>query len=99
MAADDQGLSGDDGPVTQSPDTSPEIEALQVARWRAMEPWEKIAIVRSLNRLVDGAAVAGIRERHPEADAREVRMRLAALRYGRDFTADVLGWDPDVQGW
>ena len=89
----------DDGPVTQSPDTSPEIEALQIAAWRAMEPWQKIAIVRGLQRLADGAAVAGILERHPGADAREVRLRLAALRYGPDFTRQLLDWDPAVHGW
>jgi len=100
VAAHDQGLSGaDDGPVTQSPDTSPEIEAMQVARWRAMEPWEKIALVASLQRLADGAAICGILDRHPAADATEVRLRLAALRYGRDFVSEHLGWDPDLHGW
>ena len=89
----------DDGPVTQSPDTSPEIEALQIAAWRKMEPWQKIALVASLQRLADGAAVAGILQRHPAAGPEEIRLRLAALRYGREFVSVHLGWDPQVHGW
>ncbi|HEX5011834.1 MAG TPA: hypothetical protein VFY71_15685 [Planctomycetota bacterium] len=89
----------DDGPVTQSRDTSPEIEALQVARWRAMEPWEKIALVSDLQRAGDNAAIVGILLRHPAATTAEVRLRLAALKYGRNFMTRYFDWDPDVHGW
>ena len=100
MAAHDQGLSGaDDGPVTQSPDTSPEIEAMQLARWRAMEPWEKIALAADLQRFADGMAVVGILTRHPGAGAAEVRLRLLALHHGGDFMRTHFGWDPDERGW
>jgi hypothetical protein len=100
VAAHDQGVSGgDDGPVTQSPDTSLEIEALQIARWRAMEPWEKIALSLQLQRIADDAAIVGILSRHPGADEREVRLRLFALHHGRDLALEVFDWDPDVRGW
>jgi hypothetical protein len=41
----------------------------------------------------------GIRERHPTASERELRLRLAALKYGRDLMVRACGWDPDVEGW
>ena len=100
MAAGGAGVSiGGDGPVTQSPDTSPEAEALLVARWRAMEPWQRIAIVCDLQRAADEAAIVGILERHPAAAAGEIGLRLAALKHGRDFAVKFLGWDPQVHGW
>jgi len=84
---------------TQSPDTSREAEEFQLEGYRRMEPWQKLAIIDDLNRTVETLARAGIRERHPEATEEQVRLRLAALRYGREFTIEWFGWDPDVEGW
>ena len=30
---------------------------------------------------------------------REVFLRLAALRNGRDLSIAAYGWDPDIEGW
>jgi len=94
-----EGVNAGDARVTQSRDTSPEAEAMLLSLWRAMEPWQKFALVSSLQRMADGAAIIGILDRHPGAEDDELRRRLAALRYGRDFSAEHLGWDPDVHGW
>ena len=88
-----------DGYRTQSPDTSRAAEELQFEGYRKMEPWQKLAIIDDLNRMVEGLARVGIRERHPAATEEEVRLRLAALRYGREFTMRWFAWDPDVEGW
>jgi hypothetical protein len=64
-----------------------------------MEAWQKLAIIDDLNRMVADLARVGIRERHPEATEEQVKLRLAALRYGREFTVEWFGWDPDVEGW
>ena len=84
---------------TQSPDTSREAEEIQFEGYRKMESWQKLAIIDDLNKMVEGLARVGIRERHPDATEEEVRLRLAALRYGREFTIEWFGWDPDVEGW
>ena len=84
---------------TQSPDTSREAEELQFEGYRRMEPWQRLAIIGDLNRMVEGLARVGIRERHPDSTEEEVKLRLAALRYGREFTIQWFGWDPDVEGW
>ena len=101
MAADGrEGVSGGgDAPVTQSPDTSPEIEAKLLSLWRAMEPWQKFALLSSLQRMADGATVVGILQRHPDADDDEIRRRLFALRYGRELALEYFGWDVDSRGW
>lgn len=80
-------------------DTAPEVEAMMVERWRQMTPAEKMATVTELNEAVEMLAWAGVRTRHPEATEEESRMRVAALRLGRDLMMEVYGWDPDERGW
>jgi hypothetical protein len=88
-----------DAPVTQSRDTSPEIEAMQVARWRAMEPWEKVALVSEMHRFADALGRTGIVHRHPHGSTDELRLRLAALRLGRELMVEHYDWNPDERGW
>lgn len=82
-----------------APDTSPAIEAMQVARWRSMSPAEKLAEVTQLTESAMALAEIGVRRRHPDADEAEVRRRVIALRVGRDLSVAAYGWDPDVEGW
>ena len=96
MAAD--GGEGVSGQSTRSADTSPEVEERVLARWRSMSPAEKLVEIDDLHRSVEGVARMGIRMRHPEADERELVMRLAALKYGRALVLEAFGWDPDARG-
>lgn len=84
---------------TQSLDTSREAEEIQLEAYRKMEAWQKIAIIDDLNRRAEDLVRAEIRERYPDATEEEVRLRRAALWYGREFTIEWFGWDPDVEGW
>lgn len=72
-------------PVSLSLDTSPEIERLQIERWREMSPAQKAAIVSGLTQAVYDLALAGIRIRHPDASAREQFLRLAVITLGPDL--------------
>ena len=83
---------------TQSADTNPDIEEMVLARWRSMLPEEKLLEIDELHRSVDAVARMGIRMRHPEADERELVMRVAALKYGRALVLEAFGWDPDADG-
>jgi hypothetical protein len=87
------------GPTTQSRDTDPSIEARQIAAWRVMTPAEKLRIVAELVRASEELALAGIRLRHPDAGAREIELRLAALRLDRDTMVRWFGWDPEREGY
>jgi hypothetical protein len=90
--------AADDGPVTQSPDTSPEVEALQVALLRRLTPAQKWRQVCELVAAGDSLALAGLRQRHPGAGSDELRLRLAALKYERELVLAAFGWDPAQQG-
>jgi len=80
-------------------DTSAEIEALMLGRWRAMTPAARLRRVCELSEADDALAMAGIRRRYPQADKREVRVRLATLKYGRELALQAFAWDPEVHGW
>ena len=58
-------------------DTAPAIEQAQVERWRAMSPAQKADVVTGLTQAAFEMARAGVRHRHPHADAREQFLRLA----------------------
>ena len=68
-----------------SHDTAPDVERLQIERWRTMAPAEKAAIVTGLTQAAYEMARAGVRHRHPHADAREQFLRLALDVLGPDL--------------
>lgn len=81
--------------VTQSPDTSEAVDRLLMARYRQMTPSEKMRMVAELNETVEAVALTGLRLRHPDASERELRLRLATIRYGRELVIKAFGWDVD----
>jgi len=87
-------LDGVTEPQPFSRDTSPDVQRMLVARFRTMTTAEKAQLVDSLTRGCEALALAGIRMRHPDATAEELRLRLGALRMGRDLVLAVYGWDP-----
>jgi hypothetical protein len=86
-------------PRSFSADTDPRIHAMVIDRLRTMTPSEKARMVVKLNLACDALAIAGIRERHPEADADEVRMRLGVLRVGPELMMRAFAWDVREHGY
>jgi hypothetical protein len=84
---------------TLSVDTSPEAEAVVIEGMRAMPVWRKLRRVKELNQFLQGLALANIRRRHPEADERELSLRLASLWLPSETMKTVWGWDPDREGF
>jgi hypothetical protein len=72
-------------PKPLADDTSPDIERMQVERWREMSSVEKAAIVSGLTQAAYDLARAGIRDRYPNASAREQFLRLAILTLGPEL--------------
>lgn len=70
-------------------DTSPEMQRVQAARWRAMSDAEKAALVAGLCTATLALADAGIAARYPDASPRERFLRRAVLMLGRDLAARV----------
>ena len=69
-------------PPALSEDTSPEIERLQVERWRAMTAEEKAALVTGLTQASFDLARAGVAHRYPHASPREQFLYLAIVTLG-----------------
>lgn len=84
---------------TQARDTTPEVERMLIAAYRNMSPCEKIRCIANLSQACTDMAVAGIRNRYPDADEREVRLRLGALRMDRELMVKAFGWDPIKEGY
>jgi hypothetical protein len=70
-----------------------------VQRWQQMSARDKLDQVAAANRSCEQLAEAGVRVRHPDASHDEVRLRVLALRLGRDLMAEAYGWDPAGKGW
>jgi hypothetical protein len=77
--------------TTLSPDTSPEIERIQIERLRQMPGWRKMQLVGDMNDAVRTLALAGLRQRHPDDTPAQRRRRLADLTLGPELAARVYG--------
>lgn len=84
---------------TQSRDTSPEVERMQIEAWRKMTPAEKFAWMAAMTRRLQELQLAEIRRRHPDAGEWELKMRLASRRLDPELMRRAFGWDPDVEGY
>ena len=75
-------------------DTDPRALAVWTELLGRMTPGAKIAAVFELTSMAFRAAEAGVRLEYPEAGDREVFLRAASRRLGRDLMIRVYGWDP-----
>jgi hypothetical protein len=66
-------------------DTSAEAEHVMVEKLRAMSPVQRLHLALSLSQSVRELAIAGVRQRYPDASAREQVLRLALAIHGRDL--------------
>jgi hypothetical protein len=82
-----------------SADTRPEVARLLLEGYRRMTPSEKVRRACDLSLAARQMAASRIRLTYPDADEREVRLRVAALALGKETMMRVFGWDPDRQGW
>ena len=76
-------------------DTPPEIEAILMERMRKMSGLEKWRMVAELNAAVRAMALAGLRQRHPNASEAELRRRLAGLLLGEELAERAYGPIPE----
>lgn len=80
-------------------DTASEADARQLKTYRRMCLADKAGRVAALNLSVQRMTEAGVRRRFPAAGEREIFLRVAALRNGRELSVAAYGWDPEVEGW
>ena len=73
---------------TQSIDTTPEVERLQVARIRSFSPARKFASVRSWTYTLTSANVHAMHSGAPESNERDIAVRFVTREYGRALATD-----------
>jgi hypothetical protein len=76
---------------TLSPDTDPDAERVQIEIFRRMPAWRKVQLVEDANELSRQLALAGLRQRHPDAAPEELRRRLFGLFLGEELATRVYG--------
>ena len=72
-------------------DTSPEVEEVLIQLLRQAPAWRKFKMVGELNATVKQFALAGIRQRHPDASEAELKRHLADILLGEELAAKVYG--------
>jgi hypothetical protein len=64
-----------------------------------MSASQKLARVTALTRAVQQLALLDIRRRHPEADQRELALRLASRWLDADLMKRAFDWDVQASGY
>ena len=75
-------------------DKSPEEIEVLIELHRKMTPGERLARFFELMERHESEQRASVRSMHPDADEREVFLRVASLRLDRETMIKVYGWDP-----
>src|SRR5712692_1342322 len=73
---------------TQSIDTAPEVECLQVARIRSFSPARKFASVRSWTHTLTSANLHAMRNGTTESNEHDIAVRFVTREYGRALATD-----------
>ncbi len=76
---------------TYSSDTDPRMEALQARLLSYASPARKMEMLAGLNASARTLALVGLRRRHPQADAGQLRRKLAGLLLGEELARKVYG--------
>lgn len=79
-------------------DTTPQARAVLTDKLRSMTAAEKLDLALAMSRTVRDLAVAGIRQRHPQASPREVLLRLAVVQHGRSLAMAAYPEIADLDG-
>ena len=74
---------------TQSEDTSPEMERVQIELLRKAPITKRFALMQSWTQFIIEVAKQGIRRTHPSASEEEVALILVAPQYGQSLADKV----------
>ncbi len=74
---------------TQSEDTSPEMERVQIELIRKASPAKLFGLVRSMSQTMMQASRENIRRLHPDANKEELTLIFVELYYGKKL-ADLV---------
>lgn len=78
---------------TQSMDTSPEMERVQIELIRKASPAKLFGIVRSFSQTLIWASRKQIQQLHPDASEEELKYIFIELPYGKELADRVQAYD------
>ena len=79
-------------------DTTPEAWEFYLGLLRKLTPSERMQQVVECTEFARQFHLAGLRQRHPEADEREIFLRAARINLGRRLFREVYGEAQDYYG-
>jgi hypothetical protein len=74
---------------TQSRDTDPPVEKVQIALLRAASIAQRVAIAFSLSKTVIRLARDAIRRQNPQSTDREIMLSFVAINYGAELAENL----------
>jgi len=77
-------------------DTDPDALRVYLDLYREMPPANRLARVFELCDFQQSLQVADVRAAFPAAGEREIFLRVAARRLGRDLMIEAYHWDPEL---
>ena len=77
-------------------DTDPKALEVFLQLHREMTPGERVARIFEMAAFQENLQRASVRSMYPDADEREVFLRVAARRLDRETMIKAYGWDPDL---
>jgi hypothetical protein len=83
----------------QPDETNPEAERALIEMLRRTPTWKRAEQLAGLIHARNVLILADLRRRHPDADAEELRKRLAARLLPREHVIQLFGWDPETEGY
>ena len=78
-------------------DTDPAFQQRYLTKLTAMDPGEKIQRMFALSHLAGQFVCAGIKERYSNASPQELKIRYAAVLFGREFVQKHFPGDPELE--
>jgi hypothetical protein len=72
-------------------DTDPDAHRVHIELMRRAPGWRKLELAGQLGETLKTLALAGLRERHPDATDEEIRRRLADILLGSELATTVYG--------
>jgi len=73
--------------ITQSPDTHPRMEELQVSLIRSASTAKRISSVRSLSESAIRLSRRAIKRANPDLNEKELNLKLVSYHYGENLAA------------
>jgi hypothetical protein len=80
-------------------ETDKKVQALLIEGYKRMSEAERLQKVCELNRLLVKLMEAEVRQRYPDADEREIRLRVASRWLPPELMRKAFGWNPKERGF